>query len=119
FTYRVSDGTATSNIASVTIGITPVNDAPTAVADSYTTSEDTPLTVTAPGVLANDTDVDAGDTRTAVLVSGPSYVTSFTLNSDGSFSYTPNANYNFDGGDGSDTITDFTPSVGDTRVNVP
>src|SRR5204862_153770 len=57
FTYRASDGTLTSNLATVTMTITPVNDAPAATADSYATAEDTPLTVmAATGVLANDTD---------------------------------------------------------------
>ena len=59
FTYRASDGSLLSNVATVSVTITPVNDAPVAVNDSYTTDEDTPRTVTAPGVLANDTDVDA------------------------------------------------------------
>ena len=36
---------------------------PAATADAYATTEDTPLTVSAPGVLANDTDVD-GDPLT-------------------------------------------------------
>ena len=45
----------------VTITVTAVNDAPVAGADAYSTDEDTPLTVTAPGVLANDTDVDGDD----------------------------------------------------------
>src|SRR5207237_1047030 len=67
-------------------------DAPVAANDSYSISEDTLLTVAAPGVLGNDTDVD-GDAKTAVLVSGPSHGT-LTLNADGSFSYTPAANYN-------------------------
>ena len=55
---------------------------PVAADDSYATDEDTPLTVAAPGVLANDTDVD-GDTLTAVLVTGPAHGT-LTLNADGS-----------------------------------
>ena len=46
----------------------------------------------APGVLGNDSDID-GDTLTAVLVSGPAHGT-LALNSDGSFTYTPSANYN-------------------------
>lgn len=77
-----------------TVHVTPVNDAPIAVNDSYTTNEDTPLTIGALlGLLNNDTDVDTGATRTAALVSGPTHG-SLTLNLDGSFSYTPDANYN-------------------------
>ena len=53
----------------MTITVSAVNDAPVAVNDSYSTTEDTPLTIAAPGVLANDTDVD-GDALTAVLVTG-------------------------------------------------
>ena len=76
----------------MTITVTAVNDAPAAADDAYSTTEDTPLTVAAPGVLANDTDPD-GDPLTAVLVTGPSHGT-LTLNANGSFTYTPAANYN-------------------------
>ncbi|MCA9911644.1 MAG: tandem-95 repeat protein, partial [Anaerolineae bacterium] len=57
FTYTVSDGSLTSNVATVSITVHPINDAPVAVDDggpAYTTDEDTPLTVVAPGILAND-----------------------------------------------------------------
>jgi hypothetical protein len=77
-----------------------VRTAPTANPDGYSTNEDTPLNVTAPGVLGNDTDPDPGATLTAVLVSGPSSALSFTLNADGSFSYTPAPNFS-----GSDSFT--------------
>src|SRR5207302_1486270 len=88
-----------SNVATVTITINPVNDAPVARDNSYATDEDTPLAVSAAqGVLVNDSDVD-GDTWTAVLVSGPTKG-SLTLNADGSFTYTPNANVN-----GTDSFT--------------
>src|SRR5213075_3252602 len=75
-----------------------VNDAPVAADDAYTTAEDTPLTVSAVGVLANDTDVD-GDTLTVALVNGPGHG-SVTLNGDGSFTYAPTANFN-----GTDSFT--------------
>src|SRR5207247_7951216 len=92
FTYKVSDGTLDSNVATVAVTVTPVNDAPVAGNDSYSAVEDTALAVAAPGVLANDTDVD-GDALTTVLVTGPAHGT-LTLNANGSFTYTPAANYN-------------------------
>ncbi len=91
FSYRASDGTLTSNVATVTLNVTAVNDAPVAAGDAYSTAEDTVLTVAAPGVLGNDGDPD-GDPLTAVLVTGPSHG-SLTLNANGSFSYTPAADY--------------------------
>src|SRR6185295_17843171 len=66
------------------------NAAPVAVNDAYATNEDTAVNVAAPGVVGNDVD---GDPLTAVLVSGPAHGT-LTLNADGSFMYTPAANYN-------------------------
>src|SRR5439155_1567357 len=82
FTYKANDGQADSAIATVSITITGVNDAPVAVNDSYSTAEDITLNVVATGVLSNDSDVD-GDTLSAVLVSGPANG-SLTLNSNGS-----------------------------------
>src|SRR5439155_1368096 len=91
FTYKANDGTADSNVATVSFTITPVNDLPVAVNDAYSTAEDTAISVAAPGVLGNDTDVD-GDALTAVLVSGPAHGT-LTLNANGSSSYTPPSHY--------------------------
>ena len=65
---------------------------PVAVDDGYSTDEDTELVVGAPGVLGNDTDADL-DPLTAVKVSDPVHG-SLTLNSDGSFSYMPEGDYN-------------------------
>jgi VCBS repeat-containing protein len=98
FTYRASDGSLTSNLATVTITVNAVNDGPTAANDAYSTNEDTPLTVPAPGVLGNDTDPD-GNPLTAWLGSGTSHGT-LTLNANGAFAYTPDANFN-----GTDTFT--------------
>src|SRR5215211_4888667 len=98
FTYRASDGTAQSNPATVTMTVTRVNDPPAATDDAYSTAEDTPRTVPAPGVLANDTDPDSSS-LTAALVTGPGHGT-LTLDGDGSFTYTPAANFN-----GTDSFT--------------
>ena len=48
FTYRATDGLAQSDVATVTLTVRPVNDAPAAVSDVYSLGEDTPLTVAAP-----------------------------------------------------------------------
>jgi Ca2+-binding RTX toxin-like protein len=103
-TVAVSDA-----VPSVTISYAPANAPPVANADSYTTDEDTPLTVAAPGVLGNDTDAD-GDALGAVLVKGPAQGT-LTLNADRSFTYTPAANFN-----GSDSFT-YKASDGQAESN--
>jgi len=98
FTYRVDNGSTTSNLATVTITVTAVNDIPVASNDSYVVMEDNSLVVDAPGVLGNDNDLD-GNALTAALVSTTTNGT-LNFNSDGSFSYTPNPNFN-----GTDTFT--------------
>jgi len=95
FTYQVSDGQGGTDTAKVSITIISVNHAPNAVADTFDVNEDESRT---DNVLANDSDVD-GDTLTASLVSSVSNG-NLTLNGNGSFTYTPNPDYN-----GSDTFT--------------
>ncbi|MBI4319194.1 MAG: tandem-95 repeat protein [Chloroflexi bacterium] len=92
FTYKANDGGLDSSVATVSITVKAVNDAPVANANSYATDEDTALVIAAPGVLGNDADVDL-DALTAWLVLAPSHGT-VTLNPDGSFTYTPDANWN-------------------------
>ena len=98
FTYKVNDGSADSAPATVTVSVGNVSDPPVASADAFSTAEDMPLEIGAPGVLANDSDPD-GDQLAAVLIGGPAHGT-LTLHPDGSFSYVPAANYN-----GADSFT--------------
>jgi hypothetical protein len=67
-TVQVSDGHGGTDTQAIAVTVTPVNDAPVAVDDSYITNEDTTLTVAVAGVLGNDTDAD-GDPLSAILVS--------------------------------------------------
>lgn len=63
FTFKVNDGLADSNVATVSIMVGAVNDVPAAYADKSSTTMDYPVTIS---VLANDIDPD-GD---ALIVSG-------------------------------------------------
>ncbi|MFA5309344.1 MAG: Ig-like domain-containing protein, partial [Dehalococcoidales bacterium] len=111
FSYRANDGKVNSNTATVTITIsTPVNTAPVAVNDAYTTNKDTALVVSAPGVLANDTDIN-GDALTAVLAGNVSHGT-LALNSSGAFVYTPASGYT-----GTDSFT-YRASDGKANSNI-
>ncbi len=92
FTYRIHDGTRQSAPITVSLTVSPVNDAPRAVADFYGVRVDSPLTISASnGVLRNDTDIE-NNALTAVLVAPPTGG-QLTLNADGSFSYTPAAGF--------------------------
>ena len=94
FTYQAFDGELSSNTATVTITVAPpapVNQPPQAVNDAYQTDADTPLNVSAPGVLGNDSDPD-NDGLSAVLISGPANG-QLNLSTSGAFTYTPNPGF--------------------------
>ncbi|NOS70731.1 MAG: tandem-95 repeat protein, partial [Verrucomicrobia bacterium] len=91
FSYHANDGTTNSGIATVTLTVLAVNNPPVALNDAYNVTEDTALNIIAPGVLGNDSDPD-GDLLTAILVTDPMHGT-LALNTNGSFTYTPNPNY--------------------------
>ncbi|WP_336790231.1 Ig-like domain-containing protein [Paenibacillus sp. MMO-177] len=87
FTFTANDGVLESNIATVTINVTAApNAAPAAQDDSNTTSEDAPVTGS---VTATDGD---NDSLTYTLVTVPVNGT-VVLNANGSYTYTPNANF--------------------------
>ncbi|MGA9595509.1 MAG: Ig-like domain-containing protein, partial [Acidimicrobiia bacterium] len=86
FTYTVTQG-ASSSTAVVTVTINPVDDDPTAVADSYAVGHGATLVVsTSDGVLGNDSDPE-GLAITAQLGTDVTKGT-LTLNANGSFTYT-------------------------------
>src|SRR5207249_8286613 len=85
---KASDGSLDSNVATVTITVTPVNDAPnpTPPVQELTTPEDTPINGR---VVALDPE---GDPVTYTLEAGPGNGT-LTLAADGTFTFTPDANF--------------------------
>jgi len=101
FTFKANDGFLDSNTATITITVTPENDAPVANPDSYLVEEDTLLNAdnSSAGrmaVRANDTDVD--NTLSTLTVSlepgmGPTHALTFTLNSNGTFTYQATLDY--------------------------
>ncbi len=95
-TVTADDGFGGTDTVDVTVNITGVNEPPDATDDAPSAfAEDTTVTI---DVLANDTDPE-NDDLTVTSVSRPSSG-STTLNSDGTITYTPNANYS-----GSDRFT--------------
>jgi DNA/RNA endonuclease G (NUC1) len=103
FTFRVKQGQQYSNVSTVTINVTEVNDAPVAGNDTVTIAEDSGAN--AVNVLANDNDID-GDTLTITAKTDGTNGTVAITGGPG-LTYTPAANF-----DGSDS---FTYTVSDGR----
>ena len=95
FTFSVQDSSGAFDASpnTITLNVTPVNDAPTTSNVNLTTAEDTAVSG---AVLASDLDGDALSFAMGTLPANGAVV----LNADGTFTYTPNANYN-----GSDSFT--------------
>ncbi|WP_445632839.1 hypothetical protein NSTC745_04416 [Nostoc sp. DSM 114161] len=92
--YNVTDGKGGSTAATRSFSLAAVNDAPALTGTAATLSngtEDTAYTITATSLLQGFTDVD-GDTLSVSNLTA----TNGTVinNSDGTYSFTPNANYN-------------------------
>ncbi|MBK9760425.1 MAG: tandem-95 repeat protein [Flavobacteriales bacterium] len=95
FTYQLCDPGPLCDNATVTITVDPVNDTPTAGDEAFTMNEDG--TLTGQSVNGNDSDTETANALlTWSLVSGGTAATNGTLvfNADGTFNYTPNADFN-------------------------
>jgi VCBS repeat-containing protein len=123
FTYQANDGTASSNTATVTIIVNAVDDPPVAQADSYTTAEDTALSVAAPGVLGNDSDPEGAPLTAELMRNATNGV--LQLRTDGSFTFAPDPNFNgsttftYRAGDGATQSGATTVTIAVTAVNDP
>lgn len=92
FTYKANDGYRSSAALTVTIHLTPVNDAPVVANDVYQVSMDLPFVATVTnGVLSNDQDPESSAMTCAL--DGNVTHGALTLNANGSFSYTPLQGY--------------------------
>jgi hypothetical protein len=103
FTYKARDTLGgESGPVNVAINVAPVNTAPTANPDTYSTGEDVVLTISDPllGVLANDTDVETPPPALFTVAAGAVIVTpmlpaqgTIVLNPNGTFTFTPALNF--------------------------
>ncbi len=112
FTYTISDGNGGTSTSTVTVTVTGTNDAPVAGGDTVTANEDTPLVISAAGLLLNDSDVD-GDALSIASFTQPANGT-VVDNGDGTFTYEPAPGFTgtdsftytiSDGNGGTDTAT--------------
>ncbi|MDG0798964.1 tandem-95 repeat protein, partial [Pectobacterium punjabense] len=116
FVVTVSDGNGGTTTSTVSIGITPVNDAPVSADQSITTREDTPV-----GGTIRATDVD-GDTLRYSVSTQPQHGTLTLDGATGKYTYTPAANFSGSDrfivtvSDGKGGTTASTVSVGITPV---
>jgi len=104
FTFKVNDGTVDSNIGTVSITLTPVNDAPVAINQNATYDLNTPKLITLTAI-----DVD-GDALTFSIVTSPAH--GVLSGSAPSVTYTPNSGFT-----GSDSFT-FKANDGTVDSNV-
>jgi hypothetical protein len=119
-----SKGTCPEVTVDVTVNPAGGNNAPVANDDAYSTDQDVPLNIAAPGVLNNDTDAD----NDPITVADPrinaqtAQIGTVTLNADGSFDYTPPAgftgqdSFTYSATDGTDTSSPATVTI---TVNNP
>jgi dTDP-4-dehydrorhamnose 3,5-epimerase-like enzyme len=107
FTYTLTDADGDVSTATVTLNVGSVDDLPAAGDDTFSATEDTALN----GNLAGNDTLSGDGGNTFVLGTGAAHGTGI-VNADGTFTYTPSANYN-----GPDSFTyTLTDSDGDVST---
>lgn len=113
FSYTLSDSDGSTNVATVEIDVTPVNDGPVGTPDSGTMPANTSLTFESADLLGNDSDLD-GDALVVTSVQDAVNGT-VVLNTDGTVTFTPTDTFS---GDASFTYTLSDSNGGSTIVPV-
>ncbi|TKF25538.1 tandem-95 repeat protein, partial [Vibrio kanaloae] len=93
FSFDVSDGTDSTS-AVIDVSVTPENDPPVAGSTSYTVQEDGQITISDEQLLANSSDVEGDVSLSGVSYSGDEG--SFVDNGNGTYTFTPNENFDGD-----------------------
>ncbi|MGH8662402.1 MAG: Ig-like domain-containing protein [Burkholderiales bacterium] len=93
FSYTVQDEFGATDTAIVTVKVTGVNDAPLAQNDGALTDENTAINISKADLIANDTDVDAGDMLSLLSVDATGTKGSVTLNGNGGVHYDPSGQF--------------------------
>jgi len=122
--YTVNDNLgAISNISTISVTVTPINDPPVATPDTKTTAENNAVTL---NVTTNDTDID-GTVDVATVDLNPSITgrqTTFTVSGQGTYTvnnlgvvtFTPVANYNGNATPIGYTVNDNNGAVSNTST---
>jgi VCBS repeat-containing protein len=95
FNYKAYDGTSYSNVATATVNVAAVNDAPTANAQTIAPTEDTTYSDT-----LTASDIDSSALTYTIVSQGTKGVVTIPNAATGAFTYVPDANAN-----GSDSFT--------------
>ncbi|MCL1141072.1 retention module-containing protein, partial [Shewanella pneumatophori] len=113
----ISYTTNTGETATLTLEVAPIDDPSIVVNDSQTIAEDE---VATGNVLANDSDIDSDLSVTSFEVNGETYAAgttvaldggSLVINADGSYTFTPNADWN-----GVVPVISYTTNTGETAT---
>ncbi|MGH9991757.1 MAG: Ig-like domain-containing protein, partial [Nitrososphaera sp.] len=124
FTFQTTDGTADSNIATISITVNAVNDDPTANDDNSVGTEDNPVAL---NVLANDLDVEGDALTVDSIPQDPAHGIA-VINGDNTITYTPELDFNGtdsfeyriqdgNGGSSTGTVTITIGAVNDAPVS--